>query len=405
VTSVDQRSFGEARDFDNIQVGDHASLDHKILSEDVASFAALTGDHNPLHVDPDYAKGTEFGRPVVHGMLSASFISTLIGMLLPGPGALWTSQTLNFRAAAFIGDIITVRGVVRQKAVAARVLSLDITVKNQNGQEIVDGQATVKVINIPKARAMTENSEPKTVVVTGAAGGIGSAIARVLGTKGHNVVINYKSSAEAAKEVGKDVEAAGGKALVVAGDVTDPATAKKLFTSANETFGRVDAFVHAAGPENAPMPFDALSWPQVQEQIEVHVGGAFNGAKEAVPFMLAGGSGAMVFIGSIYAEGTPPAQQLRYAVAKAALAALARSLAVELGPKGIRVNVVSPGMTKTKMIESLPEKAKMLAKTQTPLRQLGDPLDVAHAVAFLLSPSAGHITGENLRVCGGIVMA
>lgn len=394
----------ESREFERIEVGDDASLSHTILADDVASFAALTGDYNPLHVDPDYASTTEFGKPVVHGMLSASFISTLIGMLLPGPGALWTSQTLNFRAPAFVGDIITVRGVVKQKVVGARLLALDISVTNQRGQEIVSGQATVKVIHTPKAREMTENDTARTIVITGAAGGIGSAIARILGAKGHNIVINYLTSADAAKEVATDIEAAGGKAILVAGDVTEAETARKLFESARASFGGVNGFVHAAGPGNAPTAFDALSWSQVQQQVEVHVGGAFNCAKEAVPLMQEAGGGSMVFIGSIYADGTPPVQQLRYTVAKAGLAALARSLAVELGPKGIRVNMVSPGMTKTRMIENIPEKAKMLAKMQTPLRQLADPLDVAHAVAFLLSSSAGHITGETVRVCGGITM-
>ncbi len=397
-------ALAEPREFDRIEVGDHASLTHSILEGDVAAFAALTGDYNPLHVDADYARTTEFGRPVVHGMLSASFISTLIGMLLPGPGALWTSQTLNFRAPAFVGDVITVRGVVRQKVVAARLLALDISVTNQHGQEIVNGQATVKVIYTPKARGMTENDTAKTIVVTGAAGGIGGAIARVLGAKGHNIVINYLTSVVAAKDVAKDVEGAGGRAVLVAGDVTEPETARKLFEAASSSFGGVHGFVHAAGPANAPAAFDALSWSQVQEQLEVHVGGAFHCAKAAVPVMLESGGGSMVFIGSIYADGAPPAQQLRYAIAKAGLAALARSLAVELGPKGIRVNVVSPGMTRTRMIENVPEKVKMLAKVQTPLRQLADPMDVAHAVAFLLSASAGHITGETVRVCGGITM-
>lgn len=391
------------REFERIEVGDEASLHHTILAEDVAAFAALTGDYNPLHMDPAYATGTEFGRPVVHGMLSASFISTLIGMLLPGPGALWTGQTLNFRAPAFVGDVITVRGTVRQKVVAARLLALDVSVTNQRGQEIVSGPATVK-INLPRARSMTESEAPRSIVITGASGGIGGAIARVLGAKGHNVVINYRTSVEAAKEVACDVEAAGGKAVVIAGDLTEPATAKALFDAARSSFGAVHGFVHAAGPENAPTSFDALSWSQVLEQIEVHVGGAFNCAKEAVPLLQEAGGGSIVFIGSISADGTPPAQQLRYTVAKAGLSALARSLAVELGPKGIRVNVVSPGMTRTRMIDTVPEKAKMLTKAQTPLRQLADPFDVANAVAFLLSSSAGHITGETVRVCGGITM-
>ncbi|MDP9202136.1 MAG: SDR family oxidoreductase [Gemmatimonadota bacterium] len=396
--------LSDRREFERIEVGDHASLSHTIVADDVASFAALTGDYNPLHVDPDYASTTEFGKPVVHGMLSASFISTLIGMLLPGPGALWTSQTLQFRAPAFVGDTITVRGVVKQKSIGARLLALDIAVTNQQGQELVSGQATVKVIHTPKAREMTENNAVRTIVITGAAGGIGGAIARTLGAKGHNIIINYLKSADAAKQLATDIEAAGGKAILVPGDVTEPETARKLFESARASFGGVNGFVHAAGPANAPTTFEALSWSQVEEQVGVHVGGAFNCAKEALPLMLEGGGGSMVFIGSIYADGTPPVQQLRYTVAKAGLAALARSLAAELGPRGIRVNVVSPGMTRTRMIESVPEKVKMLAKAQTPLRQLADPIDVAHAVEFLLSPSAAHITGETVRVCGGITM-
>lgn len=393
------------RDFDAIQVGDEASLAHRITAEDVVAFAALTGDHNPLHVDPDYAKGTEFRRQVVHGMLSASFISTLIGMLLPGPGALWTSQTLNFRGPAFIGDTITVKGIVRQKVVAVRYLALDISITNQFGQEIVNGQSTVKVIHTPRTRSMSNDNQPRTIVITGASGGIGGATARLLGARGDNIVINYLANAAAAEGIAEDVRAAGGQAILVGGDIADAGTARELFAKAAETFGRIDSFVHAAGPENAPTAFESVSWEMMLDQLNVHVGGAFNGAKEAVPGMLAAGGGSMVFIGSIYGEGAPPAQQMRYAVAKAGLGALARALAVELGPKGIRVNVVSPGMTKTKMIEGLPEKARMLAKTQTPLRQLAEPSDVANSVAFLLSPSASHITGENLRVCGGITMA
>ena len=100
----------------------------------------------------------------------------------------------------------------------------------------------------------------------------------------------------------------------------------------------------------------------------------------------------------------PPIQQGAYVVAKAALAAFARTLAVEFGPKGIRVNTVAPGITQTEMISSIPEKTKMLAKMSTPLRRLAESSDIAEVIAFLISPAARHITGITLPVCGGLVM-
>ena len=163
--------------------------------------------------------------------------------------------------------------------------------------------------------------------------------------------------------------------------------------------------VHCAAPLPVPTPFDDATWDGFARQLDTQVRGAFNCAKAALPGMTARGSGSFVFVGSIYADGVPPVQQSAYVVAKAALAAFARALAVEYGPKGIRVNVIAPGMTETDMISALPDKVKMLTKMQTPLRRLAHAQDVADAAEFLLSPRARHITGETLRVCGGIAMA
>ncbi len=171
-----------------------------------------------------------------------------------------------------------------------------------------------------------------------------------------------------------------------------------------ERLGPVRYLVHCAAVGSAIKPFADLPWDAFQRQLDVQVRGAYNCLRFALPEMVAAGDGAVVLLGSIATDDTPPADQSDYVVAKAALSAMARALAVEYGPRGVRVNVVAPGMTKTDMIAYMPDKAKMLAKMQAPLRRLGEPEDVAAAVAFLLSPAARHITGETLRVCGGAVM-
>ncbi len=391
-------------DFAQIRVGDQAELKHTLTQADVDSFASLTGDYNPLHVDEVFARRTMFRRPVVHGMVSSSFISTIIGTLLPGSGALWTSQTLEFLLPAFVGDTITVSGVVDQKSVATRVLILKIKVLNQHGHALITGTSHVKVLEVKEeAREMT-TERAQVVLVTGGSKGIGAAIARQLASKGAQVVVNYLSGESEAKALVDELKAAGLKAVAAHANVAVEAEVKQLVAFGEGEFGPIDHVVHCAAPLPIPTPFEELSWGAFQTQLDVQLHGAFNCAQAVLPGMVARKTGSLVFIGSIFTDGVPPAQQSAYVATKAALSAFARTLAVEYGPKGVRVNLVAPGMTKTDMISNLPDKAKMLTKMQTPLRRLAEVADIANAVEFLLSPGAVHITGETLRVCGGIAM-
>lgn len=390
--------------FDRIGVGDEAELVHTLTQEDVQTFANLTGDFNPLHLDEEFARKTLFRKPVVHGMLSASFISTMIGMLLPGRGALWTSQTLEFLHQAYVGDTLRVVARVKQKSPATRMLILDIVITNQHGQKLVVGESTVKMLELEEEGKSMPNEATKAILITGGSGGIGTATARRLASDGHTVVVNYLHAAEKAEQVVMQITQAGGQAMAMQANVARLDEVEALFAAAEKAFGPIEAVVHCAAPSNVPLPFDDLEWESIQEQLDVQVKGAFNCAKVALPRMIEAQSGALVFIGSIYADNVPPTQQMRYVVAKSALAALARCLAVEYGPKGIQVNVVAPGMTQTDMIAHLPDKVKMLTRMQTPLRRLAEPVDIANVVAFLLSLGARHITGETIRVCGGAVM-
>jgi 3-oxoacyl-[acyl-carrier protein] reductase len=390
--------------FEEILLGQEAEFVHQLTEQDLQAFASLTGDFNPIHSDAHFAQKTTFRKPVVHGMLSASFISTLIGTRLPGAGALWVSQKLDFHSAARIGDVLNVRARVKAKSESSRTISLEIEITRQDGQRLVCGESVVKVLDVQEEKTKTPGSGKFTVLVTGGSRGIGAAIADRLANDGHSVVVNYRQSAAEADQIVGAIVARGHRAIAVPGDVSQEKDVENIFSLAQNAFGDVLGVVHCAGSASQACELGELQWADFQTQLNLHLKGAFHCVKAALPGMLAAQQGSFVFIGSIFADGRPPVKQADYVVAKSALAALMRSLAAEYGPKGIRANAIAPGMTLTDMIANVPEKAKILARMQTPLRRLGEPSDVAASASFLLSPDARHLTGETLRVCGGAVM-
>ena len=389
--------------FESIKVGDIREFTHPLTTEDIRKFADLSGDYNPLHLEPEFAQKTDFRKPVAHGMLSASFISTMIGMHLPGEGALWLSQSLKFLRQAYVGDILRIVAKVKQKSESTRVLVLETIVYNQRNEELISGEAQVRVLDLGKENVLMEK-KTKVVLVTGASRGIGAAVARQLAQDGHAVAVNYSKSKDEALKVVKDIEKEGGKAIAIAGDITKKEQVQAMCEQVVRHLGAIDGFVSNASGPIVLKSFEEMTWEDFQAHLDVQFKGAIHCIQAVLPQMLKEGGGSVVFIGSIAADGPPPAKQSDYVASKAALAALARSLAVEYGPKNIRVNVVAPGLTQTDLTAELPQKAKELTRMTTPLRRLGLPEDVAGVVSFLMSPGARHVTGETIRVCGGAVM-
>lgn len=392
-------------DFADINVGDVQEFRHKIVQTDVDTFASLTGDYNPLHVDKEFAGRTNFRKPVVHGMLTSSFISTMIGTLIPGEGALWSSQTLEFLLPAYIDDEITVRAEVIQKSPATRFIVINVRILNQHGHELVKGEARVKLLEVKKEeKPVEEESRKKTVLVTGASRGIGAAIAKRLAGLDYPVIINYASSEDEANLLAKELGENKHKALALKADIADPAQFRAMIEEGEEKLGPIGSVVHCAAPTAVPKLFADTGWEDFERQHQTQIRGAYNIASTLLPRMVEAKEGSLVFVGSIFSEGVPPTQQAPYTIAKAALDAFSRSLAVEYGPKGIRVNTLSPGMTETDMIANIPEKVKLMTKMQTPLRKLAVPDDIARVASFLVGPDSRHISGENIKVCGGVVM-
>jgi len=391
--------------FDEISIGDEAEIFHTITSKDVNSFAELTGDNNPLHVDDEYASQTSFKKRVVHGMLTASFISTMIGTKLPGKGSLWYEQQTRFLAPVRIGEKIRVWAKIKHKSLSQKIVVLKIIVFGEGKRKVIEGEAKVKMIQQEKKKIQTEVDKVKgCIIISGSSRGIGATIAKILSKSGFPVLINFVRDETGATNVLNEITAEGGSAAIFQADITNYKEVQNMIAKACDIFGNIYGVVNNASAFIENKSFDKLKWENFQKHIDVQLKGSFNLCHATIPHLIKNGNGNIVFISSIVADGLPPVNWVPYNIVKTGIIAFSKSLATEYGHKGIRVNCVSPGMTMTDFIADIPEKAKMIAKMQTPLRRLAEPLDIANTVDFLFSNKSGFITGQNIRVCGGIVM-
>jgi 3-oxoacyl-[acyl-carrier protein] reductase len=391
-------------DFEAIRVGDRRELVKAITEEDIRQFVRMTGDNNPLHVDPAFAAQTPFKDVVVHGMLGASFISTVIGTQLPGPGALWVSQNLEFLLPVRLGDVLTVSCTVLARHERDRAIDLDTRITNQNQQVVLKGTGRVKLLETATQPKPAERVLSRVALVTGGAGGIGEAICRRLARDGFQVVLNYHRNRARAEQIVESLRAESLQAIAVEADVSTPAGAAALIEHARLAFGAVGVLVNNASPRINPKALADLQWADLQQHLDVQLKGAYLLAQQCAPVMALSGAGRIINITSQATRAATP-HWTAYAVAKAALTAFSRQMAVELGPQGITVNCVSPGMTETALIGDIPQKQQLIIGRQTPMRRLARPDDVAASVAYLASEDARFVTGHTVAVDGGMEMA
>jgi len=246
------------------------------------------------------------------------------------------------------------------------------------------------------------NLDNKVALVTGASRGIGRAIALDLARRGARVVVNYHQNAEAAAEVVAAIQADGGEAIPKQADVGDFEQAKELITTTLDTFGQIDILVNNAGTtrDQLLMLMKEDDWDTV---MRINLKGVFNCSKAAARSMMRKRQGRIINISSVSGIAGQGGQT-NYAASKAGVIGFTKSLAKELGPRGITVNCVAPGFVPTDLTADLPDDLRQRAIELTPLRRMGRPEEIAYAVAFLASDEAAFITGEVLTVDGGLVM-
>lgn len=240
----------------------------------------------------------------------------------------------------------------------------------------------------------------KTALVTGATRGIGRAIALRFASEGADIAFTYRSQHEAAQTLTAELEALGVKAKAYSSDAASYEDAHNVVEDVKAVFGRIDILVNNAGitKDGLMMRMDEAQWDAV---IDTNLKSAFNFIHACTPVMARQRGGSIINMSSVVGV-SGNAGQCNYSASKAGLIGLSKSIAKEMGPRGIRANCIAPGFIATDMTEALPENVRQEWEKQIPLRRGGTPEDVAKVAVFLASDLSGYVTGQVINCCGGM---
>lgn len=239
-------------------------------------------------------------------------------------------------------------------------------------------------------------------LVTGASRGIGRAVALAFAAEGASVALNFAGNVAAAEAVRAEIESAGGKAILVPADVSDENAVEDMVKTVTEAFGSIDILVNNAGitRDGLLLRMKEEDWDAV---LNTNLKGVFLCTKAVSKFMMKKRYGRIVNMASVVGV-TGNASQANYAAAKAGVIGFTKAMAKELASRGITVNAIAPGFIRSDMTDVLPDKVKEAMLAEIPLGRVGEPADVAKAALFLASDQAAYITGQVLKVDGGMVM-
>ncbi|MGX4585536.1 SDR family NAD(P)-dependent oxidoreductase [Paenibacillus chitinolyticus] len=240
----------------------------------------------------------------------------------------------------------------------------------------------------------------KVAIITGSSRGIGAAAAKLLAGRGAKVIVNYASNASAAENVVASIRENGGEAAALQADARNAEQMNGLVSETASRFGSVDILVHNAGMNFVQKSFEDMSWEEFIQKTNDELQAAFVSTKAVLPFMKKQKSGKLVYVSSALGNHAAPLF-ISHGTSKGALNSFVRYIAQEFGGAGITANIVSPGMVDTDATASIPEAFKQQQAGRLPLGRIGQPVDIARAIAFYASEDSSYLTGTYLSVSGG----
>ena len=383
---------------EDLRVGLSARFEREITEADVRDFARLSGDANPLHIDGEYAAGSNFGGPIVHGAFQAGLASALIGMHLPGRSVLLGSVSARFPAPLYYPCRVIVSGELTAWNLAARAGSVRVTVQEAKAQTTtadihlnftLHERRAASVAPAPAIAPRVHDSEREVVLVTGARGGLGSAVVSELASQ-------YTVVALARQPVTAD-----GAVLQIAGDLQDGSWRDPLLQLLQGQ--RLHGIVHTAWPGQPHGGLLQVDPCVIQQQLSF----AALTTTELARFLFQQAEldgehrgGRLIVLGSIVGTQKPVLPLASYSLGKATLEHTVRLLAPELARRGITINAITPSFIPTGMNKQATERQQMKEAALVPMGRLCEPADVTALVRYLLSPDASFVSGQVIGLTG-----
>ena len=404
---------------DTFNLGD-SYRDKFVITDDVVhKFADFSLDFNPVHIDLDYAKSRGYSRQVSHGVIQLSYLSKMIGMDFPGPGAIWINQTAEWILPVLVGDTIEIVLTIKSRSYSTKILTLSVEIYNQNNKKVMVGESQVKITeNISSEpddnliapadhnshevskehSSKIANSNNRVALVTGSSRGIGEAIARKLSRDGYNVAINCRHNLKAANKIVDSIKSSGADAILVQGDITNPDDIARIKKDIFNKWGRCDIVVHSASPPINPIKTEELKYENFDLYLNTYLKAAVLIVEAFSKSMIQNKFGRFVFLGSSFLFGPPPKGMGAYVSAKEALWGYTKSIATDMAHYGITANMVSPSLTITDLTSEIPSRVKEVEAIKSPTRRLVTVEDTAYHVAHICADYSSYLNGINLPI-------
>lgn len=392
-------------DYEDIDLGMEKSFSVTITEELVNKFCEISGDNSPLHSDEEFARESQFGKRLVHGMLLASFISQMVGIHLPGKNGVCVSQETQFPNPCFIGDTVQVVGKVIKKSDVGRILTIDFKVFRAPECAVLVGKIKAMVLGKKKLKNLKKfegmDLSNKNVLIIGGSGEIGGTIAKTLALHKANVAITYYKSKESAQKLKDEMLAENCILTIHEANLTSSEGLDNFFQSLSLENKSFDTLIHCAAGDLEQKSFSDSTWEDMQKNLDIAIKGFFSITHKLLPTMVEKKSGNLITILDTEVIGKPSEKNAAYITSKYALLGLSKALAKEYGPHGIRVNMLSPGLTDTNLVKYMPQRIKDTVAFETPLKRIAYPDDIAKIALFLVSDLSDYLSGVNLPICGG----